>query len=73
VIRIMELKEPLKTAALQAASRDLTSSRQSLRRAADAVEAAVADARSAEAQADMVAAQVAALPEVVAFEVLRGR
>jgi hypothetical protein len=73
VIRIMELKEPLKTAALQAASRDLASSRQSLRRAADAVEAAVADARSAEAQADMVAAQVAALPEVVAFEVLLGR
>jgi hypothetical protein len=69
----MELKEPLKTAALQAASRDLASSRRSLHRAADAVEAAVADARSTEDQAATVARRLATCPEVVAFEALRGR
>lgn len=73
VIHSMELDEPLKTAALQAASRDLAGSRRSLGKAADAVETAVAAARSAEVQAERVAERVAARPEVVAFEVLRGR
>ena len=73
VIRSMELDEPLKTAALQAASRDLAGSRRSLGKAADAVETAVAAAKSAEAQAEMVAERVAARPEVIAFEALRGR
>jgi hypothetical protein len=71
VIPSMELDEPLKTAALQAASRDLAVSRRSLGKAADAVETAVAAARSAEAQAEMVAERVAACPEVVAFDALR--
>lgn len=71
VIHSMELDGPLKTAALQAASRDLAGSRRSLGKAADAVEIAVAAARSAEAQAKIVAERVAACPEVVALEVLR--
>ncbi|MCL4466219.1 MAG: hypothetical protein M1389_09355 [Chloroflexi bacterium] len=69
-IRSMELDEVLKTAALRASSADLDGSRRSLRKAADAVERAVAAARLAEAQAEMVARRAEGCPEVVAFEAL---
>jgi len=70
-IRGLELADDVRAAAVHAASTDLADSRASLMKAADGLEAAVLRGRELEAQAEGALRQIAAYPEVAAWEAIR--
>lgn len=66
----LELSDDVRAAALRAASSDLAGCRASLRKAANALEAAVLRARELEAQAEGALRRIAGYPEVAAWEAI---
>lgn len=66
----LELSDDVRAAAVGVASSDLAGCKASLRKAANALEAAVLCARELEAQAESTLGRIAAYPEVAAWEAL---